>query len=56
MTTGDKEIPIFHIEGLRNIADLLTKYHEISINDLSIGSLWQKGHPWMHLDEDNEVF
>ena len=41
MTTGEEEIPIFHIDGPKNIADLLTKYHELSIQDLSTGSLWQ---------------
>ena len=53
MTTGEEEIPIFHIDGPKNIADLLTKYHELSIQDLSTGSLWQCGHPWMHKDEDH---
>ena len=52
MTTGDEDIPIFHIDGPNNLADLLTKQHELSIEDLSTGSLWQTGHPWMHLDED----
>ena len=52
MTTGDEDIPIFHIDGPYNLADLLTKQHELSIEDLSTGSLWQTGHPWMHLDED----
>jgi len=51
MTTGEDHIPLFHIDGSRNIADLLTKPHEISIEDLSTGSLWQTGHSWMHLDE-----
>ena len=53
MTTGDEEIPIFHIEGSRNIADLLTKYHDLSIDDLSTGSLWQRGYSWMHMDEES---
>ena len=52
MTTGGDHIPLFHIDGSRNIADLLTKHHEISIEDLSTGSLWQTGHSWMHLDEN----
>ena len=50
MTTGEQEIPIFHIDGSRNIADLLTKYHEVTVESLSIGSTWQQGEDWMKQD------
>ena len=41
MTTEGRKVPLFHIDGTANIADLLTKPHEISMKDLSIGSTWQ---------------
>ena len=47
MTTEGKTVPLFHIDGTANLADLLTKPHEISMKDLSIGSTWQNGHDWM---------
>ena len=50
MTTGLEDIPIFHIEGTTNLADLLTKYHELSVKSLSIGSKWQQGEDWMKKD------
>ena len=52
MTTGLEQIPIYHIDGDKNIADLLTKFHDISIDDVSINSRWQNGDPWMRLDTD----
>ena len=52
MTTGLEQIPIYHIDGDKNIADLLTKFHDISTDDVSINSRWQNGDPWMRLDTD----
>ena len=43
-------MPIYHIEGSRNIADLLTKKHEISIDSVSTGLNWQAGDDLMRLD------
>ena len=51
-TTGDEEVPLYHIDGASNLADLLTKQHTLSINDVSTGSEWQTGKPWMKLDTD----
>ena len=49
-TTGkNDEIPLFHIDGKLNIADLLTKEMEINLEDLASGSLWQSGPEWMAL-------
>ena len=49
-TTGiDDDLPLYHIDGKLNIADLLTKKHDITLEDLDIGSLWQSGYPWMSL-------
>ena len=44
------DIPLFHIEGTINIADRLTKKHEVSVLDASVGSDWQNGLSWMKLD------
>ena len=52
MTTGSEEIPLYHIEGSTNLADLLTKHHDLTIDDLSSESSWQKGHSWMNLNEE----
>ena len=31
-TTGTTEVPLFHIDGKHNLADLLTKKHELSVD------------------------
>ena len=48
-TLGTERIPLFHIDGSLNIADLLTKHHDISRTCIDIGSPWQVGLPWMSL-------
>ena len=48
----EDEIPLYHIDGLMNVADVLTNKHEISVEKVSIGSVWQDGLPWMRLDTD----
>ena len=53
MTTENKTVPLFHIDGTANLADLLTKPHEISMKELSIGSTWQDGHDWMSDEVSN---
>ena len=52
-TTGESEIPIFHIDGKINLADLLTKHHELSVDSVTINSEWQTGLPWMKLDVES---
>ena len=47
------EIPLHHIEGEMNVADLLTKKHDISITDLGQSSTWNLGPPWMTLPIEN---
>ena len=42
-------MPLYHIDGTANIADLLTKPHSLKPPDLSRGSTWQNGLPWMML-------
>ena len=49
-TTGSEFLPIYHVDGELNPADFLTKKHEMSVNDLSTGSVWQTGYPWMELE------
>ena len=49
---GDK-LPLYHVDGTENIADLLTKKHDISQNQVSIGSSWEKGLDWMKLPIEN---
>ena len=46
-TTGQTDVPIFHIDGKINLADLLTKHHELSVKSVSLDSEWQNGLPWM---------
>ena len=52
-TTNSSELPLYHIEGELNIADLLTKKHNIFPADVSAGSPWQIGMQWMTLDVED---
>ena len=52
-TTGETEISIFHIDGKLNLADLLTKHHELTVDSVTTHSVWQTGLPWMHLDVES---
>ena len=50
-TTGQGEtIPLYHIPGPENIADLLTKEHQIRTDSISKDSEWQNGKCWMKGD------
>ena len=40
------------IDGTLNLADLLTKQHCLGTEDVSGGSVWQEGNPWMKMDVD----
>ena len=42
-------LPLYHVDGEMNIADLLTKEHSITVMDVSEGSLWQTGPAWLTL-------
>lgn len=44
-----QELPLYHIDGKLNIADYLTKHHNIKPEDMAPQSLWHTGHPWMNL-------
>ena len=50
-TTGQGEsIPLYHIPGPENIADLLTKEHQIKSESISEDSEWQNGKCWMKMN------
>ena len=49
-TTGRDYLPIYHVNGTMNLVDLLMKKHELTVGDLSTGSDWQTGRPWMRLN------
>ena len=44
-TTGKTEVPLFHIDGRINLADLLTKQNELSVHAVILNSEWQTGLP-----------
>ena len=44
-----EKLPMYHIPGNCNLADLLTKHHNIWPNQLGVDSLWQNCHEWMRL-------
>ena len=46
-TTGREYLPIYHVDGNLNLSDLLTKKHDLMVEDLSTGSNWQTGLPGM---------
>ena len=46
-TTGSKTNPLWHIDGGLNLADLLTKKHDIRVEHVSKGSEWIEGLSWM---------
>ena len=46
-TTDSEDIPLYHIDGTRNLADLLTKKHDLNTTDVSAESQWQQGATWM---------
>ena len=49
-TTGSKVNPLWHVDGSLNLADLLTKKHEIGVQHVSKGSEWIEGLSWMKND------
>ena len=52
-TTGQDFLLISHVDGALNLSDLLTKRHELTVEDLSTGSNWQAGLPWMKLGTED---
>ena len=46
---GNIPLPLYHIDGKLNVADLITKRHNILPKDLIDKSQWQEGYDWMKL-------
>jgi hypothetical protein len=44
---SEEIIPLFHIEGTENLADMITKPRKLSLADLSSTSEWMTGLRWM---------
>ena len=40
-TNGRDYLPIYHVDGTMNLANLLTKKHDLSVDNLSTSSDWQ---------------
>ena len=51
-TASEEEVPLYHVDGEINIADLLTKEHDLRVQDVSTASEWQAGKSWMKLDSE----
>ena len=49
LAAEDHKMPLYHIEGNLNPADLVTKRHDITPDRIGPGSSWQNGEPWMSL-------
>jgi hypothetical protein len=49
MENNEEHVPLYHISGLENIADLLTKPRPVSHSDLQKESVWYTGLTWMAL-------
>ena len=50
MTPDSQDLPLYHIDGKVNTADLLTKPNPIKPSDLNSDSVWMNGYPWMKQD------
>jgi hypothetical protein len=53
VSDGEESIPLYYIHSGQNIADLLTKTHDISTDSIGPGSDWQCGLPWMSEPDHN---
>ena len=49
---GLETVPLYHIEGTQNVADMVTKPRKITNSDLEPGSPWMNGYPWMRAPTD----
>jgi hypothetical protein len=47
--TNTETLPLYHIDGKLNPADLITKPSNISPSDLTEDSIWVNGYDWMKL-------
>ena len=44
---SEQRLPLYHVAGIDNIADMLTKVHPIGPDHVTIGSVWEAGYEWM---------
>jgi hypothetical protein len=47
IVNSEETIPLFHIEGTENLADMITKPRKLTLADLSSTSQWMTGLKWM---------
>ena len=52
----DEPLPLYHISGKDNLADLVTKPMKISPSDLGVDSEWQRGSDWMRFSVSEMPF
>ena len=46
-TLDSESIPLFHISSENNLADLVSKHHNINFSNVDASSSWQSGLSWM---------
>jgi Pao retrotransposon peptidase len=49
---GEERIPLYHIDGESNLADMITKPRRVQAKDVGSDSPWICGLPWMRLPTD----
>jgi hypothetical protein len=53
LVDGEEIIPLYHVDGDSNVADMVTKPRRIQIADVDRDSVWMTGLPWMRLPTEN---
>jgi Pao retrotransposon peptidase len=53
LVDGEEIIPLYHVDGDSNVADMVTKPRRIQITDIDHDSVWMTGLPWMCLPTEN---
>ena len=46
---NEETLPLYHIDGTENLADMITKSRKLVVSDLSATSPWMSGLEWMTL-------
>jgi hypothetical protein len=52
VVNGEEHLPLFHVDGELNLADLITKPRKLPTIDVTATSTWQLGLDWMRLPSD----
>jgi hypothetical protein len=50
---SEEVIPLYHIDGSLNLADMLTKPKRLTLSDISATSSWMQGLDWMRLPTED---